>query len=163
MKLKRTDWRILATIALTFTSATALAHEYAKDNIFVDHPWARPGRAASVPAAVYFDMVNRGGEGDRLIAAGSERAEHVEIHVSEKAGNGRVAMRLLKDGIALPAHSTVSLEGGSYHIMLIGLGTALEEGESFPMTLTFEKAGEVEVVVKVEDRAAPAPGGHSHH
>ena len=54
-------------------------------------------------------------------------------------------MRPLADGLAIPAGESVVLEPGGYHIMLIGLTGDLNAGESFTLTLTFEKAGEVTV------------------
>jgi len=162
MASKLFNWRIVVSFALTLFSAAALAHEYAKADIFIDHPWARPGKAATVPAAVYFEIVNRGEAGDRLLSAKSARAEHVELHVSEKSETGIVSMRLLKDGLTVDGLAKVSMETGSYHVMLIGLEGKLRLGESFPMTLNFEKAGEIEILVHVEDRQMKADSVHAH-
>jgi copper(I)-binding protein len=62
-----------------------------------------------------------------------------------------------------------------YHIMLVGLKSPLKPGDRFPMTLTFDKAGKVDVTVVVQDKEAaqsgptagaapmPMPGaGHPH-
>ena len=43
-----------------------------------------------------------------------------------------------------------TLTPGGFHVMLIGLKQSLKEGERFPFTLTFEKAGKLDVSVKVE-------------
>ncbi len=43
-----------------------------------------------------------------------------------------------------------TLGPGGFHVMLISLKQPLKEGESFPLTLTFEKAGKLDVSVKVE-------------
>lgn len=165
--MKKWDWRILLTVALTFSSAAVIAHDYAKADLVVDHPWARPSLAATMPAAVYFDIVNNGAEGDRLLSAATARAEHVELHITEMTEEGIAKMRHLKDGIEAPAQVKTSMETGAYHIMLIGLDGPLKEGERFPMMLMFEKAGEVEVIVNVEDRekkgADKGAGAHAHH
>ncbi|MEZ5893968.1 MAG: copper chaperone PCu(A)C [Parvularculaceae bacterium] len=153
-----------AALALTLWSITAIAHEYEKDAILIAHPWARPSMAAHVPGAMYFDIVNKGEEGDRLLAVKTLRAEAAEIHKSTTSPEGLVSMELQKDGVAAPAKSTVSFETGAYHVMLIGLKGKLTAGESFPVTLVFEKAGEVEVTVKVEDRdARAAVPDHAEH
>lgn len=161
--LKRIHCSWLAAFALTFASAAAFAHDYAKADLHIDHPWARPTRVATLPAAVYFDIENRGEADDRLIAARTDRAAHVELHLSEMTEDGRATMRVAKDGFIAPAGSETSLEAGHFHVMLIGLDGALKEGESFPMVLTFEKAGEVEVIINVEDRQSEADSGHAHH
>ena len=46
------------------------------------------------------------------------------------------------------------LEPGKMHLMLIGLKAPLKVGESFPVTLTFEKAGAINVTVSVEKPGA---------
>lgn len=150
-------------LALALFSANAHAHDYAKYDIVIEHPWARPTFSAVVPAAVYFDIVNKGEAPDRLISASTERAKAVELHKTETDEKGVAKMRMLKEGIDAPGVATTSMETGAYHIMLIGLDKKLEVGEEFIMSLEFEKAGAFDVVIKVEDRDSKAREGHHHH
>ena len=57
----------------------------------------------------------------------------------------------------MPANEPVTLKPGGMHIMLQGLNEPLQAGKSFPLTLTFEKAGTREVTVAVEKPAASGP------
>jgi copper(I)-binding protein len=59
-------------------------------------------------------------------------------------------MREIEGGLAIPAGSKVEMKPGGYHVMLIGLKQKLEEGQGFPLTLTFATTGELTVEVKVE-------------
>ncbi len=163
MKIGLLDFRLWIVLALAISPMTASAHDYAKGDLVVDHPWARPSFSAQAPAAVYFEIINNGSADDRLTSATTERAEFVELHVTEMDENGVSTMRTLKDGVRAPAGETTSLEHGAYHVMLIGLDRKLETGESFPMILTFEKAGPVEVLIMVEDREAGGAADHAHH
>ena len=95
--------QFLAALTISILGAVSVAHEYSVEEIAVDHPWARPSRVATIPAAVYFDIVNKGAEHDRLISATTMRAEHVELHVTEMTDEGVAKMRLLKEGISAPA------------------------------------------------------------
>lgn len=61
------------------------------------------------------------------------------------APEAMMGMRELEDGLELPAGEEVSLEPGGYHIMLLELGQPITEGDTIPVTLEFENAGEVEV------------------
>ena len=61
-------------------------------------------------------------------------------------------------GIDIPAGQPVTLKPGSEHIMLIGLNHPLQEGQSFPLTLTFEKGGTRTVSVPMKKPAPRAPG-----
>ena len=68
--------------------------------------------------------------------------------------NGVMQMRQLADGLAIPAGGSVALKPGSYHVMLIGLKKPLAAGETFPLTLTFAKAGNISVTVPVQAMGA---------
>jgi hypothetical protein len=61
-------------------------------------------------------------------------------------------------GVDIPAGQPVSLKPGGEHIMLMGLSQPLREGQSFPLTLDFEKAGPRTVTVTVEKVGAKGPG-----
>ncbi|MEX6633980.1 copper chaperone PCu(A)C [Hyphococcus lacteus] len=162
MRLRFFDPRFIATILLTLSSATALAHEFTQGGILVEHPWARPTHAKTVPAAVYFNVVNKGEGPDRLLSVTTTRAKNVEVHKTMIDDKNIARMRPVVDGLTIPAGATVSMETGSYHVMLIGLDAPLKAEERFPVTLTFEKAGEIDVEIVVEDREA-AKVDHSNH
>jgi copper(I)-binding protein len=51
--------------------------------------------------------------------------------------------------IDLPANGTVDLAQGGYHMMLFHAQKQLKQDDSFPLVLTFEKAGRIEVQVQV--------------
>jgi copper(I)-binding protein len=63
--------------------------------------------------------------------------------------------------IDLPAGQAVQLAPGGLHLMLIGLTQALNQGGRVPVTLVFERAGEVEVQLAVEGAGARGPA-HRH-
>ncbi|MFN3399349.1 MAG: DUF1775 domain-containing protein [Ferrovibrio sp.] len=128
-------------------------------DIAVEQPFARATPAKV--GGVFLTLKNGGGTADRLVKAASPVAESVELHTHIKDGD---AMRMRAvENIPVPAHGQTALEPGGYHIMLIGLKQALKEGGSFPLTLTFEKAGSVTVTVPVQKAGAPAAsGGHDH-
>ncbi|MEO0982302.1 MAG: copper chaperone PCu(A)C [Pseudomonadota bacterium] len=152
-----------SAVAVLMVGAAA-AHEYQAGAVEIDHPWARPTVAATQPAAAFFILKNDGDADDRLIEArvAPDFAEGVELHTT--LIDGAVArMRHLTDGAAVPAGGKVAFEPGGKHVMLFGLAAPLSEGESFPMTLVFENAGEVEVEVVIEDPADGAATDHSHH
>ncbi|MCC7023029.1 MAG: copper chaperone PCu(A)C [Thermomicrobiales bacterium] len=103
-------------------------------------------------AAGYMLIRNTGAEPDRLIGAETDIADAVEIHEMAHA-NGVMTMRPLPDGLEIPAGSEVALESGGYHLMLFGLTHDLRAGDSYQMTLRFERAGEVLVTMAVRPRA----------
>lgn len=82
---------------------------------------------------------------------GSMDDESMDIEEGEEA----MVMREMADGLALPAGETVSLDPGGYHVMLLDLVEPLETGDEFELTLDFEDADDVTVIVTV---AETAPG-----
>jgi periplasmic copper chaperone A len=66
-------------------------------------------------------------------------------------------------GIDIPAGQPVSLKPGGEHIMLLGLAQPLHEGQTFPLTLTFEKAGSRAVTVTVKKPGAAGPAAAHQH
>lgn len=144
---------LLVTIA---ACAPALAHDYQAGEVRIDHPYARATVPGQPSGAAYVTLENHGKTADRLIAADSPAAKKTEIHTMAMEGN---VMRMRQvDGIELaPAATVVMKPGDGYHIMLLGLTQPLKAGDKLPLTLTFEKAGKVQLSVLVEDMKAKAP------
>jgi hypothetical protein len=126
----------------------------------IENAWARatPGKAEN--GAAYLTIVSP--VPDKLTGVSTPDAKAAELHEMTMEG-GVMKMRPLANGVDLPAGKPVTLKPGGMHIMLMGLKQPLKKGESFPMTLTFEKAGTREVQVAVEGPGAMGPqaGGSS--
>ena len=122
------------------------------DELIVKYAWARATPGAAQTAAAYVMILSA--SGDRLIGASTPVAQ--KLHTMTMDGNV-MKMRQV-DGIDLPAGKLVTLQPGGYHIMLTGLTQALTEGQTFALTLTFEKAGVREVSVAVQKVGSMGPG-----
>jgi copper(I)-binding protein len=145
---------LLATAALTLTFG-ANAHEFKLGDIKIGHPYAR-ATVAGQPGGAYLKLDNAGAD-DRLLSAQTELASRAELHSMAMEGD---VMRMRQvDAIELPSGKTVELKPGGLHLMLLGLKAPLKSGDKFPLTLRFEKAGEVTVTVNVEAAGAD----HSAH
>jgi len=143
--------------ALLIAPAAAWAHGFTLGNLEIGHPWSRATLPGAKVAAGYLTVKNNGTEADRLIAVESKISEKAEIH--EMAVNdGIMTMRPLAGGLEIPAGGEIKLEPGSFHIMFVGLKEPAVEGVKFPGTLTFEKAGKVDVEFAVDK-----PGGEADH
>lgn len=155
MKRSLAAFLISLGLAAAALPGAAAAHDFTLGALKIDHPWARATVAKTGGA---FLSIANGGAADRLLKAESPVAETVQIHTSIKEGD---VMRMREvEGIDLPAGETVKLQPGGYHIMLIGLKQPLKLGETFPLTLTFEKAGTIDVTVEIQK---PGAMGGSHH
>ncbi len=145
----------LIGFALALPGAAA-AHEFKLGPITIDHPWAR---ATTVKvSAAYLTLKIDGAAGDRLVKVASPAAGRVEMHTMA-IDNGVARMREVKE-IAVNPGAATELKPGGLHIMLMDLKGPLAEGQSIKLTLTFEKAGTIEVDATVEK--AGSPGTHKH-
>ncbi len=140
--------KAIAGVALVLATLSAAAHSFKLGDIDIGHPYARPTREGQLVSGGYFKLTNKGAA-DRLLSASSPAAGTAEIHSMTMDGNV-MKMRQV-DAIELAAGQTGELKPGGYHLMLMGLKAPLKAGDQFPLTLKFEKAGEVVVTVKVEE------------
>ncbi len=152
-----------ALLVLAAAPATAMHHGkgLAKvGNIKIEQAWARatPGKVPN--GAAYLTLSAEGEETDRLIAVASPVAKRVELH-THLMEEGVMKMRRIKAIEVAPGSPSV-LKPGGHHVMLMGLQAPLKQGEKFPLTLTFERAGSVEVMVTVEKIGATEPAAHDH-
>jgi periplasmic copper chaperone A len=144
-------------LALGLSAAPALAQEFKAGDILVEKPWARATPKGAEVGGGYMDIQNKGAAPDRL-TGGSANFATVEVH-EMKSVNGVMQMRELKDGLAIPAHGSVALSPGGYHLMFTHLTHPLTKGESIKATLNFEHAGPVEVEFAVTGVGAAGAGG----
>ena len=152
---------ILLAVAAAAFVAPAVAQEFNAGPIAIGHPWTRPTSGTTAPGVGYMVLDNRGPADDRLLSAVSPVAVTVTMHRTE-VRDGIARMLPQEAGIAIPAHGSVSLEPGGYHLMLGGLKAPLALSQTVPLTLTFERAGAVTVELRVE-RRSPAQGEHGTH
>jgi len=123
--------------------------------IEIRRPWARRSSETPGQGGGFFVVTNTGADVDRLVAASSPAAETVEIHAIKVVG-GDITMRPRADGLAVPGGVTLTLQPRGYHLLLIGLREPWIRGARLSVTLTFEKAGSIDVAFPVE---APGPVG----
>lgn len=142
----------LAALLIGF-AAPALAQGASSTSITVEQPWSRATPNGAKTGAVYMTIDNKSGAADKLTGASSDVADKVQVH-EMKVENGIMQMREITGGLPVPANGSVVLKPGSYHVMLIGLKKPLTAGETFPLKLTFAKAGTISVTVPVQAMGA---------
>lgn len=152
--------KFLAVLSAALLSGAVHAAGYRAGEISITDPHARPTVPGQPGGAAYLTLENTGGSADRLVGVTSPVAQSAGIHTMRMDGN---VMRMREAGeLPLPPAAKVEMKPGmGYHIMLNGLKQPLQAGATFPMTLTFEKAGKVEVPVVVDGKQAK-PAGHVH-
>ncbi len=149
--------KLLLLASLLASSPLTQAHEYNIGKIHIVHPWSREMPPSAPNAAAYFTLHN-GGTDDRLSKVSSPVAEKVELHEHiHKDGLMKMQQMMAVD---VPASAEVQFAPMGYHVMLFGLKKQLKDGERFPLTLHFDKAGDVQVEVAVQKKAPAAEHQH---
>ena len=152
---------LLALGALLSCSGTLAAHDYNLGSLHIEHPWAMAVPAVSPNGAAYLVIHNKGEQADKLLGADTARAGKTEIH-EHLHKDGLMKMQQVEGGLDIPAGGEVRLEQGGYHLMMFGLKQPLNDGDKFPMTLHFQKAGDLDVEVHVQTQAPAVTAEHQH-
>ena len=143
---------VFATIASLFVATSAFASD-----IEVKDAWTKASLGQVRNGAAFFKVENHG-DADRIVGVRSDLADKTELHTHIMKDNV-MKMREVEGGVEVPMHGNVMFKPGSYHVMLIGLKKPLEEGEMINVTLEFEKAGDVPVMIHVLDPKSKGPAG----
>jgi copper(I)-binding protein len=146
---------LLALIIFTQNPANAVDSVNAGD-LVISAAWSRASTGMKRPGAAFLRITNTGSANDRLIAAHTPAAKRAELHY-HTMDNGVMKMRQVK-AMDVSAGDVTMLEPGNFHIMLFELKFMLKEGDMFPVSLTFEKAGNATIMVHV----AKAGSGKAH-
>jgi uncharacterized protein YcnI len=152
-----------ALVILAQASADA-GKSFKTGNIVVEAPWSRATPGGAQIAGGYMKITNNGKDADRLTGGSFPNAARLEIHEMKTEG-GVMTMRPISGGLEIKPGETLEFKPGGYHLMFMDLKGGLKEGETVKGTLTFEKAGTLNVEYRVGPiggGGAPSGGGHQH-
>ena len=149
---------VLALASCLAASAAVFANELKKGDLLVDKAWTRATARGQTVAAGYLEIGNGGKEADRLVSASTPAAERIELHVIVKEGEV-TKMRQVKS-FEVPAGGKMELKPRGAHMMIIGIKRPFVKDQRIPVTLKFERAGEVAIELAVD--AIDAGTEHKH-
>ncbi len=142
-----------ALAVLLMTTAPVLAGE-----MMIKDSYVRSSTPNSPTGAAFFVLMNNTDSDDRLIGAASDVAERVEMHSHTEDANGVMRMGEIDGGVPVAAGDMHAFARGGDHVMFMGLTAPLVQGEQIAVTLTFEKAGDVQVMIPVDHARKPDQG-----
>jgi copper(I)-binding protein len=123
--------------------APAGAHGYRVGTITIGHFWATPAKAGTGATGVYGILYNTGKAPDRLVGATTPVAGQVRFRAKTPDG-----FKWL-DGIPLAPGRPMAIAAWRQHLWLTGLKRPLAAGTSFPLTLSFRRAGRITIRIVV--------------
>jgi copper(I)-binding protein len=140
---------IALTIGLCLAFASAYAETIRHGDLTLQHIVIRTAPPGAKTTAGYLQIINHGGQDDRLISVAFEGAGRAAIH-QMTVDDGIMKMRAIDGGVVIPAGGTVALKPGGLHLMLMRLTNQLEDGDSRELTLVFERSGKVTVSAPIK-------------
>lgn len=144
-----------ALVAVAMTDA----HDAVKvGDLTLTAGWLRAMLPGQPAGGGYVTITNGGSAPDRLIAVSTPAAGKSEIHMMEMK-NDVMVMRPVEGGLEIPAGGTVELKPGGFHLMFIDLKEPIVEGTTVPVTVTFAKAGTVELNLPAMPIGSQGPAG----
>ena len=108
--------------------------------------WIRVTSSDHPLTAGYITISNMGSKDFVLMSVSSAFAKMVELHET-KFRNNVVKMRELKNGVKIPANSTIHLKPKGLHLMFKGLTTTIKEAEKYKVKFIFMNGSGVEVTM----------------
>lgn len=157
--------KLAATAAALFLVVLPVAAQEHPEGMHIHDVYARSNGQEGGSGAVFLMIHNNTETDDRLVAVTAPVAQKAELHTHVESADGVMQMQAIEGGVALPAGEMHEFARGGDHVMLLGLTQALKDGDTFPLTLTFEQAGEITVEAVVDNARKPGEGmmDHSGH
>ncbi|MBK5525963.1 copper chaperone PCu(A)C [Pseudomonas sp. TH06] len=154
--------KLIVIAALLVPACFAHAHEYKAGELEIAHPWSQELPPNAPTVAAYFVISNPGKTDDRLLSVDSPISGKAELH--EHVMQGDLMKMQQVPNVSVPAGGKVTFAPMAYHVMLLELKdrSLLTDGKRFPLTMHFEKAGEVTVEVAVQKKPPETTQAHAH-
>jgi copper(I)-binding protein len=157
--------KIMPSVALLILSAVycnpASAQQVKVGDLVLDHAWARATPTGAKIGGGFLTIENKGAAPDKLMGASSPAAGKIEVHETAM-NNGVATMHPVKGGLPIAPGQSVTLAPGGYHLMMMELKGPLKKGDKIPVTLKFEKAGDIKVTFDIQGVGATSSGQMDH-
>ncbi len=134
----------LAAVILCMSVNPSLAE------ISVEGAYARAAGPSAKTGAAFMVIRNDGESEDRLVSVLSDASARVELHTHVDQGDGVMRMMEVEEGFAIPSGGIRSLVRGGDHVMFMGLNEPWRHGDLIPVTLVYERAGNIELEIEVD-------------
>ena len=148
-----------SSFALGFALLMSVTAE-AQDTIGFDNTWIAEAPPGSQVMAAYMDIKNTGNEILRIKPLQSDDFKKIEFHRTFHE-NGLARMQHQPE-LVLPAHSTLNLKPGSYHMMLFNPSRKLKAGDQSTLIFQISDGNTIKVIANVK-KPVFKQMDHSHH
>ncbi len=146
--MKRSVWLFVISVIVLAACAPAASGP----KVSVESLWGRSSPKVVDAAAFYMNLKNTGSVADSLIGAKSSACGMIELHETVDK-NGMMEMQpIAGQKIEIPAGGSVELKPGGMHVMCMMKKADFTAGSKLPITLIFEKSGEMPLTADIKDQ-----------
>lgn len=139
---------VVVCVAACSESANVTHFQFviATDSIEIFDAYA-PAPAAPDVGSLYFTIINTGSHADTLIGIETSIAEDATLHaMRDEAGS----MVMYPTGpVAIAPRDTLRLAPGGFHVMVTGMPTRPQVGDTITVTLTFARTSRIDFPVPI--------------
>ncbi|MDQ0327509.1 copper(I)-binding protein [Rhodopseudomonas julia] len=146
-------------IAASAEPATALIQrpgEASGGTVRIHSGFARATPGPAQETAAYLIITNTGLQPERLLYVETPFADRSELRETSFNEDGTLETRRLRS-INIPPGRTITLAPGGEHLVFCGLSKPLIQNERIPVTLTFARAGRIDLSLPVSTAGARQP------
>ncbi|MCC6270645.1 MAG: copper chaperone PCu(A)C [Microbacteriaceae bacterium] len=151
---KLTVLALAVTLAITGCSTpveTEVEPKPAGETITIHDGWVKA--ADQGMSAAFGELKNTGAQDITVVTATTDASTGVELHETVANDAGEMVMREKEGGFTIPAGTSLTLEPGGSHIMLMGLVNPIKAGDEISFTVTFSDGSTYEFMVPAKDFA----------
>ncbi|WP_241242439.1 copper chaperone PCu(A)C [Thalassotalea sp. G2M2-11] len=140
-----------------------LSNQVIASEVSVEHGYVRATIPGTKVSSAYMEIVNEGEKPVVLLSASGQISDRIEIH-QHTMENGMMRMRQ-QDSLTIPAHDSVTLQPGGYHLMIFNVTQPLKVNDEITLTLHFKEAAAMTVTLPVKSivRKKQTENHHHHH
>jgi copper(I)-binding protein len=143
---------VTVIIVLLLIAACGARNQQPEVAITVADAWVRPALVSGNTAA-YMRITNHTDTPITLTSITADFAGIVQIHQTV-VENDMAHMQHLENGMRIGAGETLTLQPGGYHVMLMNVQQALNEGETVSLGLTFDNGETLTIEAEVRNGTA---------
>ena len=119
-----------------------------QEDIGISHAMMHELAPGQTVGAVYLNLYNNTEKKIVLNSVEAEIADHVEVHRTQYE-DGIMSMRPVNH-LTVPAGGKFQFKRGGHHLMLMGIGSRMQEGDSFEIKLVFNDGQAVTATAMVK-------------
>ena len=145
---------ILSIFILCLISTSSYAH-----HLMVSNAWIPEAPPVTQVMAGFMTIKNSSNKAAEIVSISSKDFGRIEMHLS-KEENG-IARMLPQSKLTIPAHGKLTLEHGSYHLMLYKPQRRLKDGDTAELLITLKSGDSFTAEFIIEKSAMQMD--HSQH